>query len=113
MLFRHLPLRDFWLDSFGTTQIVSVEKFCTAMDSYIITLPGIDDTNGAQQAVANLKKAVLGFEARRKADPSKVDASTMLIDVRNAANLFRAGKQSHRTIYLVLFKLSILKCISV
>jgi len=22
MLFRHLPLRDFWLDSFGTTQVI-------------------------------------------------------------------------------------------
>jgi hypothetical protein len=63
------------------------------MDSYIVTLPGIEDGEGAQQAVANLKKTVLGFEARRKSDPSKVDASTMLIDVRNAANLFRAGEE--------------------
>ena len=79
-------------------QIVAVEKFCTALDSYIVTLPNVDDTEAAQQAVASLKKAVLGFESRRKSDPSKVDASTMLIDVRNAANLFRAGEQTHPNI---------------
>ena len=42
------------------------------MDGYIVTLPDVEDTEGAQQAVANLKRAVLGFEARRKSDPSKV-----------------------------------------
>ena len=47
------------------------------MDGYIVTLPDVEDTEGAQQAVANLKRAVLGFEARRKSDPSKVRAQPM------------------------------------
>ena len=32
MVIKYLPLRDFWLDSFGTTQIVNVELFCSALD---------------------------------------------------------------------------------
>ena len=41
MLIKYLPLRDFWLDSFGTTQIVNVELFCNALDGYLKNLPVI------------------------------------------------------------------------
>jgi len=72
-----------------TRQIVSVERLCTALSTYLPTLPDTDDPAAATAAVTVFKQAVLGFESRRKKDSAAVDPNAMLIDVRNAANLFR------------------------
>ena len=70
-------------------QIVSVERLCNALSTYLPTLPDTEDPAAATAAVTVFKQAVLGFESRRKKDSAAVDPNAMLIDVRNAANLFR------------------------
>jgi hypothetical protein len=49
MLFRHLALRDFWLDCFGVTQIVSVSRLCSELSTYLSTMAGTEDVELAQQ----------------------------------------------------------------
>ena len=68
-----------------------MERLCTALTTYLPTMPDLHDPAAAAAAVTTFKQAVLGFEARRKKDSAAVDPDTMLIDVRNAANLFRAA----------------------